>query len=159
MRFKSSKGNFTHIYTYIKLEQNFYLVKKNKKKKERRIIENIKHRNPTWLLVHSLFIIIIFFFGLEIYQKSTPTPSPSPPGDCYSIGSSQLPQALWLRGTTIVYRVQSTHQWSLLNNMYTLSSQFKIAHVHHDVCMYVCCMLLYVCQCIPKINKNAHIIN
>ena len=96
MRFKSSKGNFTHIYTYIKLEQNFYLVKKNKKKKERRIIENIKHRNPTWLLFYSLFII---FFGLEIYLKSTPTPSPSPPGDCYSIGSSQLPQALWLRGT------------------------------------------------------------
>ena len=78
MRFKSSKGNFTHIYTYIKLEQNFYLVKKNKKKKERRIIENIKHRNPTWLLVHSLFIIIIFFFWVRNLPKIYPDPLPLP---------------------------------------------------------------------------------
>ena len=32
-RFKSLGERFTHIYTYIKVEWNFYLVKKKKKNK------------------------------------------------------------------------------------------------------------------------------
>ena len=145
MRFKSSKGNFTHIYTYIKLEQNFYLVKKNKKKKERRIIENIKHRNPTWLLVHSLFIIIIFFFLGQKSTKNLPLPPPPPhQGTATPSGVPNFPKPYGLGAL-----LQSTEYSQHINGHYsticTLSvhNSKQLTYTMMYACMYVVCYFMY----------------
>ena len=44
-----------------------------------------------------------------------------------------------------------------IHSHFTIQNSSRTPWCMH-VCMYVCCMLLYVCQCIyQKINKNAHL--